>query len=141
MMWQVKAWALLTKFAGPLIGAALAVLLGLAVALWWTDSQLQTAREALAEIRGDLLTCISANASQRNAIALLEQAQERNRTQREDAIRRQREALARIEQLEQARDEQHDQQIDRIVRIADGDACAGLPIPDRLRDAASSNTD
>ena len=138
-MWLVKAWALLTKFAGPLIGAALAVILSLSVALWWTNSRLDAARATLAEIRGDLATCISANASQRNAIALLEDAQERNRTQREDAIRRQREALARIEELEQARDEQHDQQIDRIVRIADGDACAGLPIPDRLRRAAGGD--
>jgi len=141
MMWHAWLGATLAKAALPIAGAAAAVILSLSVALWWTNSRLDAARATLADARGDLLTCTRANASQRNAIALLEQAQERNRTQREDAIRRQREALARIEELEQARDEQHDQQIDRIVRIADGDACAGLPIPDRLRRAAGGEAD
>ena len=140
-MWYAYIGTLISKAALPIAGAAAAVILSLSVALWWTNSRLDAARSTLADVRGDLLTCTRANASQRNAIALLEQAQERNRTQREDAIRRQREALARIEELERERREQTTDTIERVVRIADGDACAGLPIPDRLRDAASSNTD
>ena len=128
-MWQVKLVAFLSKFAGPLIGAVAAVILSLSVALWWTNSRLDAARATLADVRGDLLTCTRANASASAAIDELLEAQARNRAQLENAIRRQQAAVARIAELERKRNEQRDERIERVIRIADGDACANLPMP------------
>ena len=135
-MWYVILAKWLTKAALPIAGAALAVILSLSVALWWTNNRLDAARATLADTRGDLLTCTRANASARTAIDELLEAQERNRTEREEAIRRQHAALARIAELEQRQDERTTETIERVIRVADGDACAAVPIPDRLRDAA-----
>ena len=135
-MWQVKLVAILSKFAGPLIGAAAAVILSLSVALWWTNNRLSDARDRLSMAQADMLTCIRANDSARDTIRALNEAQERSRAQVQDAIRRQQAALARIAELEQRQDERSTETIERVIRVADGDACAAVPIPDRLRISA-----
>ena len=135
-MWQVKLVAILSKFAGPLIGAAAAVILSLSVALWWTNNRLSDARDRLSMAQADMLTCIRANDSARDTIRALNEAQERSRAEREEAIRRQHAALARIAELEQRQDERTTETIERVIRVADGDACAAAPIPDRLRISA-----
>ena len=128
-MWQVKLVAFLSKFAGPLIGAVAAVILSLSVALWWTNKRLSDARDELATARAGTLICLAANASASAAIDELLEAQARNRAQLENAIRRQAVAVARIAELERKRNEQRDERIERVIRIADGDACANLPMP------------
>ena len=138
-MWQVKLFAFLAKFAAPLIGAAAAVILSLSVALWWTNSRLDAARASLAESRGDLRTCIAANASQSAAIEALEQAQARNRQQIQDLRRREQDAINRVTELEARQNERTTETIERVIRTADGDACAHADIPDRLRNAAHRN--
>ena len=135
-MWYAWLGTALTKAALPIAGAAAAVILSLSVALWWTNSRLDAARATLADVRGDLLTCIAANTSARDTIRALNEAQERSRAQVQDAIRRQQAALARIAELEQRQDERTTETIERVIRVADGDACAGAAIPDRLRIAA-----
>ena len=132
---------LLSKAALPIAGAALALIVSLSVALWWTNNRLSAARDDLAASRADTLEAVRANQRAMVTISELTDAAERNRTQREDAIRRQQEALDRIAKLERERREQTTDTIERVVRIADGDACAGAAIPDRLRDTARGDGD
>ena len=136
MMWHAWLGATLTKAALPIAGAVAAVVLSLSVALWWTSNRLSDARDRLSMAQADTLTCIRANASARDAIRVLTDAQDRNRAEREDALRRQQAAVARIEELERAQNERTTETIERVIRVADGDACAAAPIPDRLRDSA-----
>ena len=139
MMWHAWLGATLKKAALPIAGAAAAVVLSLSVALWWTNSRLDAARATLAESRGDLLTCLRANASQSAAIEELERAQARNRQQIQDLRRREQDAINRVHELEARQDERTTETIQRVIRVADGDACAAVPIPDRLRNAARSD--
>ena len=136
MMWHAWLGATLTKAALPIAGAVAAVVLSLSVALWWTSNRLSDARDRLSMAQADTLTCIRANDSARDAIRELADAQDRNRAEREDALRRQQAAVARIEELERAQNERTTETIERVIRVADGDACAAAPIPDRLRDSA-----
>jgi hypothetical protein len=140
-MWHAYIASLLTKAALPIIGAAIAVVLSLSAALWWTSGRLSDARDKLALSRQDTLTCIAANDSLEQAIEALEQAQAQNQAQIEDLRRREQDAIGRITELEAERNERTTDTIERVIRIADGDACAGLPISDSLRDAASGDRD
>ena len=138
-MWHAWLGATLTKAALPIAGAAATVILSLSVALWWTNSRLDAARATLAESRGDLRTCIAANASQSAAIEELERAQARNRQQIQDLRRREQDAINRVTELEARQDERTTETIERVIRVADGDACAHAAIPDALKLAATGN--
>lgn len=127
----------LSKFAQPLAGVVVAVIVALSAALWWTTNRLGEARDRLAQARADTMTCVAANFAQSQTIRELEDAQDHNRRERDNAIRRQQEAIERVELLE--RESRQAETIERVVRVADGDACAHLPLPDRLRDAARSH--
>lgn len=137
-MWYTYLATLLTKAALPIAGAALAVVLSLSAALWWTSGRLSDARDRLSQAQADTLTCIAANDSQRETIDALQEAQRFNQRQREAAISRQREALARIAELEQV---DRDAEIRTIREEADGDACANARLPDALRLRISPGSD
>ena len=131
-MWQVKLFAIISKAALPIAGAAATVILSLSVALWWTNSRLSDARDRLSMAQTDMLTCIRANDSARTTIDQLLEAQERNRQQIQDLRRREQDAINRVTELEARQNERTTETIERVIRVADGDACAAAPIPDRL---------
>ena len=132
-MWHAYIGAMLTKAALPIIGAAVALIAMLSVALWWTTGRLSDARDALAASRADTIEAVRANQSNIATIAELTQAAMRNKAQRDEAIRNQRAALARITELENALNEGTTETIREVVVAADGDACAHARIPDAIR--------
>lgn len=140
-MWHAYLGTLLTKAALPLAGAALAVVLSLSAALWWTSGRLSDARDKLSQAQADTLTCIAANDSARRTIQALEQAQAQNQAQIQDLRRREQDAINRVRELEARQDEQTTETIERVIRVADGDLCAATAIPARLRNAASGDAD
>ena len=139
MMWHAWLGATLTKAALPIAGAVAAVILSLAAALWWTSNRLSDARDRLSMAQADTLTCIRANISQSAAIEELERAQARNRQQIQDLRRREQDAINRVTELEARQDERTTETIERVIRVADGDACAHAAIPDALKLAATGN--
>lgn len=140
-MWHTIVGAWLSKAALPITGAALAVVLAMAAALWYTTTRLSQARDALAASRADTIQAVRANERAMVTIRELTDAARRNKQQRDEARRQQQAALARIAELEQTRREQTTDTIERVIRIANGDACAVARIPDRLRIAASRDAD
>lgn len=131
-MWHAWLGATLTKAALPIIGGAVALVLTLSAALWWTNGRLSDTRDRLAVAKAGELACVQANESQRFTIQELRTAAEQNRAQADDALRRQEEAINRVRELESRGTDT----VERVIRIADGDACAAAPIPERLRAAA-----
>lgn len=140
-MWHTIVGAWLSKAALPVLGGAVAVVVGLSAYGWWTAHRLSAAQDAVAQCRADTLAVVRANQSNVATIAALMQAAERNQQQRDAALREQQAALARITELEQDRRGQTEDQIERVIRVADADACAGLPISGRLRNAARDHAD
>lgn len=138
-MWHEYIGAMLTKAALPIIGAAVAFVLLLSAALWWTAGRLSDARGQLAVARADIVDAVRANQSNIETIANLTSAAANNRRQRDEALELQRTALERVALLEAQQRDQKTETIERVVRLADGDACANASIPDRLRLAAGGD--
>ena len=136
-MWFQYVGAMLTKAALPIIGAALALIVTLSVALWWTNGRLSDARDALAGSRADTLQAVRANQSNLETINELRQAAAQNAEQRDEALRRQAEAVARIRELENR--EPVTEVVERVIRAGQSDDCAVSPIPLGLRNSASGN--
>ena len=125
--------------AKPLLvagGAALTFVVGLIIALTIANNRLDTARAKLAVAERDTLECVRANESNQRTIEQLVAESNRNRSQRDAALRAQQAAADRIAELEAEQDDETQDTIERVIRVADGDLCADTAIPDRLRDAA-----
>lgn len=133
-MWHQYVGLLITRAALPLVGIALAVILILSAALWWTNSRMGTVQARLAYALADVQACVTANRRAAETIAELQIAQAENRAQRERELKRQAEAIQRVEQLETKLAQR--ETVERVIRVADGDLCAATDIPDRLRRAA-----
>jgi len=144
-MWHTYIGGLFSKLAAkPMLiagGAAAAFVLTLVVALTIANNRLDAARAELVLAQRDRLECIQANESNQSTIARLVAESNRNRQQRDEALRKQQQLVDRLTELEQEQDEQTAETIERIVRIADGDACASAAIPARLRDAFNGRQD
>ena len=135
MMWYAGITKALSGVFGWLLAAAAAAILGTGVALWYTSARLSETRDRLAATRAEIRQCVAANESAARAVDELVEAARHHAELRAQALQAQRAAAQRIRELD-AQDDTA-QTIVRVVRIADGDACAGLPIPERLRAAAS----
>lgn len=144
-MWFSYIGGLFSKLAAkPMLiagGAAVAFVLTLIVALTVANNRLDAARAELVLAQRDRLECIEANESNQATIARLVAESNRNRSQRDAALRRQQELVARLTEMEQEQDEQTAKTIERIIRVADGDLCADTAVPVRLRNAFNGSAD
>ena len=112
-------------------GVAGGLILALSGALWWTADRLGSVRDSRAQVRADLQSCISANESNQGTISALRAAQERNETQRQEAIRRQQAAVERANELQERLD--NEPTVTEITEAASGSECASEPMPDGVR--------
>ena len=109
-------------------GAAAALMAG---AAGLQTYRLSNAHEALGQARAEIKECARANQSNQSTIEALRDAQARNQTQREAAIRRQQEAAQRVRELEQELNQRGSDDV-QIVERSEGE-CLDSPVPDDIR--------
>ena len=117
--------------ANPLAFGLGAALLLSASAFGFQTWRITQLHEQIGALESDVKQCLRANKSNQSTIEALRDAQARNQTQREAAIRRQQEAAERVRELEQELDQRGDDDVQVIERTVGN--CLDEPIPDAIR--------
>ena len=117
--------------ANPLAFGLGAALLLSASAFGFQTWRITQLHEQIGALESDVKQCVRANESNQGTIEALRDAQARNQTQREDAIKRQKEAAKRVRELEQELDQRGSDDV-QIVERSEGE-CLDSPVPDDIR--------